>query len=145
VQTHRDPVPAIISLASLTTYGGRRYYDHPNPHAVGADMASIVERLLRKGVEDRPLDDRRFVDIQFTELVADPLGCVRRIYAAAGDDLGPDAEAAMQAWIDDNRQGKHGGHDYAAEDFGLDVADLRRRLDFYQQRFDIPIDRRFAV
>lgn len=145
VQTHRDPVPAIISLASLTTYGGRRYYDHPNPHAVGADMASIVERLLRKGVEDRPKDDRRFVDIQFADLIADPLDCVRRIYAASGDTLGPEAEAAMRAWIDDNRQGKHGGHDYAAEDFGLDIGDLRRRLGFYQDRFSIPSDRRFAV
>lgn len=145
VQTHRDPVPAIISLASLTTYGGRRYFDHPNPHAVGADMATIVERLLRKGVEDRPEDDRQFVDIQFTDLLADPLGCVRRIYAAAGDVLSPDAEAAMQAWIDDNQQGKHGGHAYAAEDFGLDVGDLRRRLAFYQQRFDIPVDKRFAA
>jgi hypothetical protein len=145
VQTHRDPAPAIVSLASLTTYGGRRYYDHPNPHAVGADMASIVERLLRKGVEDRPEDDRRFVDIQFSDLIADPLGCVRRIYAAAGDTLSPEGEAAMQAWIDDNRQGKHGGHDYAAQDFGLDIGDLRRRLGFYQDRFAIPIDRRFAV
>lgn len=145
VQTHRDPVPAIISLASLTTYGGRRYFDHPNPHAVGADMASIVERLLRKGVEDRPEDAGQFVDIQFTDLLADPLGCVRRIYAAADDVLTPEAEAAMQAWIDDNRQGKHGGHDYAAEDFGLDVGDLRRRLAFYQQRFDIPVDKRFAT
>ena len=51
----------------------------------------------------------------------------------------------MQVWIDDNRQGKHGGHDYAAQDFGLDIGDLRRRLGFYQDRFTIPIDRRFAV
>src|ERR1700751_5414822 len=64
VQTHRDPVSAIVSLASLTTYGGRRYYAHPNPLAVGADIAAIVERLLRKGLEDRPPPgDPRFVDI----------------------------------------------------------------------------------
>lgn len=144
VQTHRDPVPAIISLASLTTYGGRRYFDHPNPHAVGADMASIVERLLRKGVEERPEDDSRFVDVQFTDLLADPLACVGRIYAVAGDVLSAEAEAAMQNWIDDNPQGKHGGHDYAAEDFGLDVGDLRCRMAFYQQRHAIPVDRRFA-
>jgi hypothetical protein len=143
VQTHRDPVPAIISLASLTAYGGRRYYDNPNPHAIGADMASIVERLLRKGVEDRPQDDSDFVDLQFADLLADPLACVKRIYAAAGDELTPEAQAAMQVWIDDNRQGKHGGHAYAAEDFGLDVGDLRRRLGFYQDRFGIPVDRRF--
>lgn len=143
VQTHRDPVPAIISLASLTAYGGRRYYDNPNPHAIGADMASIVERLLRKGVEDRPQDDRAFIDIQFADLLVAPLACVKRIYAAAGDELTPETEAAMQVWIDDNRQGKHGGHAYAADDFGLDVGDLRRRLGFYQDRFGIPVDRRF--
>ncbi|QQQ19773.1 sulfotransferase [Brevundimonas vitis] len=144
VQTHRDPVPAIVSLSSLTTYGGRRYYDHPNPHAVGADIAAIVERLLTRGMADRPDDDPRFVDIQFTDLIADPLGCVRQIYAASGDILSPEAEAAMTAWIADNRQGKHGGHDYAAEDFGLDAGDLRRRLGDYQARFGIPTDRRFA-
>ena len=126
VQTHRDPVSAVISLSSLTTYGCRRYFDHPNPHAVGAHIASIVERLLRRGVEDRPADDPRFVDIAFGDLVSDPIGSVRRIYAAAGDVLSPEAQAAMGAWIADNRQEKHGKHDYAAEDFGLDVAPRRR-------------------
>ena len=145
VQTHRDPVSAIISLASLTTYGGRRYYDHPNPMAVGADIAAIVERLLRKGIEDRPAGDPRFVDIQFADLIADPIGCVRRIYAASGDKLTPAAQARMQAWSAENRQEKHGRHDYAAEDFGLDVADLRRRLAFYQAAYGVPCDRRFAA
>lgn len=146
VQTHRDPVPAIISLASLTTYGQRRYFAHPDPHAVGANIADIVERLLRRGVEDRREADARFVDIQFPDLVADPIGCVRRIYAA-GDGAAPSAqaEAAMSAWIADNRQEKHGKHDYAPEDFALDVDALRRRLAFYMERFDTALDKRFAV
>ena len=145
VQTHRDPVSAVISLASLTTYGCRRYFDHPNPHAVGRHIASIVERLLRKGVADRPPADPRFVDIHFADLLADPIGCVRRIYAAAGDALSPAAQARMEAWIADNRQEKHGRHDYAAEDFGLSAAELRGRLAFYQQRFAVPTDARFAA
>lgn len=145
VQTHRDPVSAIISLSSLTTYGSRRYFTHPNPHATGRHIASIVERLLRRGVEDRPENDSRFVDVLFADFLADPIGVVRRIYAAAGDELSPQAEAAMSAWIADNRQEKHGPHDYAAEDFGLDVADLRRRFQFYQDRFGVPADRRFAA
>lgn len=144
VQTHRDPVPAIISLASLTTYGGRRYYDHPNPIAVGADICAIVERLLRKGMEDRPAHDPRFVDIQFADLIADPIGMVRRIYAASGDQLSSDAEARMRAWSADNRQEKHGRHDYDAADFGFDLADLRRRVAAYQARYDVPTDPRFA-
>jgi hypothetical protein len=144
VQTHRDPVPAIISLASLTTYGGRRYYDHPNPIAVGADMAAIVERLLHKGMGDRPAQDPRFVDIQFADLIADPIGMVRRIYAASKDQLSSDAEARMRAWSANNRQEKHGRHDYDAADFGFDLADLRRRVAAYQSRYDVPTDPRFA-
>lgn len=144
VQTHRDPVPAIISLASLTTYGGRRYYDHPNPIAVGEDIAAIVERLLRKGMEDRPAHDPRFVDIQFADLIADPVGMVRRIYVSSGDQLSPDAEARMRAWSADNRQEKHGRHDYDASDFGFDLADLRRRVAAYQARYNVPTAPRFA-
>ena len=144
VQTHRDPVPAIVSLASLTTYGGRRYFDHPNPTAVGADIAAIVERLLRKGVEHRLAHPSAFVDIQFADLIADPIGMVRRIYAASGDELSLQAEARMQAWSADNRQEKHGRHDYDPADFGFDLADLRGRVAFYQREYDIPTDRRFA-
>jgi hypothetical protein len=144
VQTHRDPVPAIISLASLTTYGVRRYFANPNPHAVGSSIAGVVERLLRGGVDDRPKDDPRFVDVLFGDFLADPIGVVRQIYTASGDELSPDAEAAMKAWIADNRQEKHGGHSYVAEDFGLDTDDLRRRVAFYQERFGVPTDKRFA-
>ncbi len=144
IQTHRDPVTAIVSLASLTTYGVRRYFDHPNPHAIGGNIADIVERLLSAGVAGRAGRESRFVDIAFADLLADPIGCVRTIYAASGDVLTGDAEARMQSWIADNRQEKHGRHDYAAEDFGLDVAALRGRLKFYQDRFAVPTDRKFA-
>jgi len=144
IQTHRDPVVAIVSLASLTTYGVRRYFDHPDPHAIGGNIAGIVERLLLAGTAGRAEGDGRFVDIPFADLVADPIGCVRKIYGASGDLLSAEAEARMRAWIADNRQEKHGRHDYAAEDFGLDIGELRRRLQFYQDRFAVPTDRKFA-
>ncbi len=143
VQTHRDPVVAIVPLASLTAYGVRRYFDHPDPHAIGGNIANIVERLLCAGVAGRQQYGGRFVDIPFADLVADPIGCVRRIYAASGDVLTEDAEARMLVWIADNRQEKHGRHDYAAEDFGLDIEQLRSRLKFYQERFEVSIDRKF--
>ena len=144
IQTHRDPVTAIVSLASLTTYGVRRYFDHPDPHAIGGNIADIVERLLGAGVAGRSGREGRFVDIAFADLLADPIGCVRTIYAASSDVLTGEAEARMRSWIADNRQEKHGRHDYAAEDFGLDVEALRERLKFYQDRFDVPTDRKFA-
>ena len=135
VQTHRDPTDAVISLASMTCYGTRRYFAHPNPHLYGPRMAEIVERLLRKGEEARPALRQPIVDILFKDLLADPIGCVRRIYAAADDELSPDTEARMAAWSHENRQGKHGKHEYAAEDVGLEREPLRRRFDFYKHRF----------
>ena len=88
--------------------------------------------------------DPRFVDIQFADLIADPIGMVRRIYAASKDQLSSEAEARMRAWSADNRQEKHGRHDYDAADFGFDLADLRRRVAVYQARYDVPTDPRFA-
>jgi hypothetical protein len=135
VQTHRDPTDAVISLASMTCYGQRRYFHHPNPHFAGPNMAGIIERLLRFGEATRPSIAQGVVDIVFQDLLTDPIGCVRRIYAAASDALSAEAEARMVAWARENRQHKHGKHEYAAEDVGLELAPLRKRFEFYRHRF----------
>ncbi len=137
VQTHRDPVTATVSLSSLTCYGIRNYFDHPNPLLVGSNISAIVERLLQGICDYRKDGDARYIDIQFRELMADPIGMVRRIYAACGKSLDADAETAMRQWIAANPRGQHGGHDYAAEDFGIDMAERRRALKFYTDRFQV--------
>ena len=106
-----------------------------------ANIAAIIERLLQGICRDRSDADARYVDIQFRELMADPIGMVRRVYAATGDPLSAEAEQRMRAWIDANPRGKHGGHEYAAADFGIDVAERRAALRFYTARFDVPEDR----
>ncbi|NWG52133.1 MAG: sulfotransferase [Hydrogenophilaceae bacterium] len=136
IQTHRDPADAVISLASMTCCGQRRYFDHPNPHFAGANMADIVERLLRKGEESRARLTQPIIDIPFDAFRQDQIGCVKHIYAVAGDALSAQAEARMTAWIAANRMQKHGAHDYAAEDVGLSLADLQRRFAFYRPRFE---------
>ena len=136
VQTHRDPSDAVVSLASMTCYGQRRYFDHPNPHLVGANMAEIIERLLRGGEAARAGLKQPVVDILFKDLLADPIGCVQRIYRAAGDTLSADAEARMRDWGALNRQHKHGRHEYDPEDVGLTSAALRDRFQFYRRRFE---------
>jgi hypothetical protein len=135
VQTHRDPTDAVISLANMTCCGQRRYFDHPNPHFTGRNMADIIERLLRKGEEARPSLKQPIIDITFDRFRADQMDCVKQIYAAAGDTLSAEAETRMSAWIAANKQNKYGKHEYAAEDVGLDLASLRSRFDFYRHRY----------
>lgn len=141
VQTHRDPVTTTVSLASLTCYGIRNYFDHPNPLLVGRNMASIIERLLRGICDARQAGDPRYVDVHFRELTSDPIGTVQRIYAARGKALNPADETEMRKWIETRQREHAGGHAYSAADFGIDVAERRRALNFYTQRFGVPDDR----
>jgi hypothetical protein len=136
VQTHRDPLEVTASFASMASYGRRMNEARPDPAAVGRYWAERIETMLRRSLEGRAgLPPARFVDVEFRELVADPLAAVRRIYRAADFELRPDAEAAMRAWLAANPRGKHGGHSYRLEDFGLDPAERRRALAFYTSRF----------
>jgi hypothetical protein len=140
VQTHRDPVSSVLSLAGMMAYARRQNVRHPDPHAIGRQVADMTERLLRAAVRDRDPGDGRFVDVHFAELVSDPLAIVRRVYAAAERELTPEAEERMRAWLSANRRGRHGRHEYAAADVGLSVAELRDRFAFYYERFEVPAE-----
>lgn len=144
VQTHRDPVTAIVSLASLTSYGSRQFFENPDPLAIGQRVERFCETFLRRAVDHRPEDSSAFVDVQFKRLVSDPLSVVQDIYKVAGAELTPSVEKQMRVWLADNKQHKHGAHEYSADDFGLNVNSMRRRLGFYHERFDVPIDPKFA-
>lgn len=137
VQTHRDPVTTTVSLSSLTCYGIRNYFDHPNPLLVGSNISAIIERLLHGICRDRVDGDPRYIDIHFREMMSDPIALVRRIYAACGKTLLAADEQRMRNWIAANPRGKHGGHDYAAEDFGIDLAERRAALRFYTERYGV--------
>ena len=129
VQTHRDPVEVTASFASMACYGRRMNEAHPDPAAIARYWADRIEALLRRSLEGRAgIAPDRFVDVRFADFVSEPMTVVRRIYAAADLSLSAEAESAMRAWLGANPRGKHGGHSYRLEDFGLDPADLRRRM-----------------
>jgi len=142
IQTHRDAVTATVSLASLTCYGVRYYFDHPNPLVMGRSLSAAVERLLRGIDRDRAADDPRFFDVQFLDLMADPIAMVRRVYAASGREFTASAEQGMRDWMAANQRAKHGAHEYSAGDFGIDVDERRQALRFYHERFGVPTDPR---
>jgi hypothetical protein len=141
IHTHRDAATATVSLASLTASGRRAYIERPDPQLVGRQMSAAVERLLRALDRDRAEGDARFLDVQFAELMRDPIALVQRLYAARWRTLSTEAEAAMCAWLAANPRGKHGTHAYEAADFGIDLAERRAALAFYHRRFGVPQDR----
>jgi hypothetical protein len=96
--------------------------------------ATSLERGL--AMRDRS-DPARFLDVAHDAFVADSLGVARRIYAHFGLPLSKAAEAAMQAHVRENPQGKHGKHTYALEEWGLSADAVRERFKSYIERFDL--------
>lgn len=123
VHLHRDPQDTIPSGASLNTVLHRMHSDRVDPHRVGAEW---VERM--GWTHDRALDVREawaaepgapgVTDLAFTEVVADPLAGIGRVYADLGTVLTPDTEAAMRAWLD-RRPPDPRRPAYGPEEFGL--------------------------
>ncbi|WP_214109658.1 sulfotransferase family protein [Acrocarpospora catenulata] len=137
VQTHRDPVRSVLSMASTLCHALRQNYFHPNPHLIGSHAADLTERLLRAALRDRSTTDPRFVDVHFTQLNADPLAIVHKVYKAAGMSLTDDAHRLMTVWYPRHRRGRHGIHQHVPADFGLHPDRLRERFAFYYEHFAV--------
>jgi len=79
----------------------------------------------------------RLFHVRYTELVADPLATVPRLYRHFGMTLSPLAEARIAALVAARPHGGYGLNIYPFEQFGLDAAAERRRFGAYVARFGI--------
>ena len=133
--THRDPAQTVPSLASLV----RTLYvlgsDRVDALEIGAHWSRRWARALERALASRARHEDRFLDIHYAELVADPMAQVRRIYAHAGLDLTPDAEARMRQWAVENERDRRPVHAYTLEEFGYTQEGLRREFAAYCDRF----------
>ena len=77
----------------------------------------------------------RFVDVDYRAVARDPVGEVRRIYAAVGLPLTPAAEAAMRAWVAKNPREHRPPHEYSMETFGYTREGIERAFAAYRARF----------
>lgn len=132
VFTHRNPVDLLPSISSLTYEATREGRDDAALRVrIGArHMENLVEPL-RRAVQVRAVHPKRIYDIRFDDFMTDPLRTVRGIYAHFDLEMTPEAETAMQGWLNANPKGKHGGHKYSAGDFGLSIENIERRFSFY--------------
>jgi hypothetical protein len=76
-------------------------------------------------------DLRRFHDVRYDDLVADPLGEVRRLYAAAGLRLTPTARRRMERWLERHHRRRRPRHRYDLAQFGLDRPTVDARFRAY--------------
>ncbi|MEC8423996.1 MAG: sulfotransferase, partial [Myxococcota bacterium] len=141
VWTHRDPVASVASYCSLSSLQRRMLFGRIDRPAIGAHIQDRfrvgVERAM--GARDAVGNPSSFFDVDFTDLVQDPLSMVHRIQAHFGLPRTADADAAMQSWLDNGRKDKRGQHRYSAEQWNLDPAAIHAEYASYIERFAIPV------
>ena len=138
LHTHRDPVRVVASFASMMCHGRAIFSDHVDPREVGTQLAEKAVRAVTRAMAVRErAPASAFLDLAYADLLADPLGEIRRSYDFLGLELAPATEAAMRRWLAENPQNKRGVHRYRPEDFGLDAAELARRFEPYRVRFGV--------
>jgi hypothetical protein len=141
VQTHRDPLRVVCSLASLVDLLRRLASDDVSISTVATEWVDDVVLGLDRAVEarrDGTVPAGQAVDVLFSDFVRDPMAVVRTIYERLGIELTESAERAMRSFLAANPQEKHGGHKYSFADTALDAGLLRERTRAYQDFFDIP-------
>ena len=77
----------------------------------------------------------RFVDVQYRDLISDPLGQFRHLMELMGLTVDQRDERAASDWLEENRRGSFPTHEYDLREFGLDQADLDETFKFYHDAF----------
>lgn len=136
---HRNPVITMPSLSSLGWNIQRRNSDAVTPAQVSQEMIGFMQTGIERAMAVRKrVGDTRFCDVYYRDLMADPVAEIRRIYGEIGLPFSAQMAAALQRWLMEHPQHKHGRHAYTLEEFGLTEVGLLDRFSDYIEEFRIP-------
>jgi hypothetical protein len=143
VLMHRDPVVLCASVCSLITTLTRTFSDADHSAYIAQHWIDMLVRSVDRVNAFRDANPgQRIVDVQYADLMREPLAELRRVYAAFGEELEGPALTAMAAHVGSHPKGRLGRHGYDPRDFGLDPGELAERFRPYVERYDIPSESR---
>lgn len=133
VMTHRSPVNAVPSYASMVRAMSSQYSDSADPVRIGQYWSARFAKTLQDFASARTAHPDRFVDVRFADTVSKPVEVARQVLDALDLPAGPADDAAFDAYLTQNRTERHGSHSYTPQDFGLSEDQLRRDFAFYSE------------
>lgn len=138
VMTHRDPIEVTASNASQTATLRCAFSDEVDPVEVGRETslrwAEALSRALRSRDRGR-VPSERFLDLYYTDLVADPVAAVERVYGHFDLPLPEGLREKIRESVNRNPKNRFGKHRYNLHDFGLDLQEEKKRYAAYRERF----------
>ncbi len=138
VMTHRDPIEVTASNASLTATLRTAFSDHVDPFEVGPECSQRWAGAIGKALRSRDrgcAPAERFLDLYYVDLMADPVGSVRKVYARFDLPFPEGLQERISEFMRRNPKDKFGKHRYSLEEFGLDIEEEKERYAAYRERF----------
>jgi Sulfotransferase family len=142
---HRDPVQVAASRTMMMADIMDGIVGPVDLRAEAKKHLEMTRASIANTMSNPLVDDPRILHIRYTDFTADPVGTVGRYYAFCGRALTPRAEAAMRAYLADNRPDRHGKFDYSTRlltDIGEDLAALHAEFRSFRERFGVEIENR---
>ena len=124
IQTHREPRQFMGSWNSMVARI-RSLTSEPRPQRdVGVEVLAFMSGMLNGAMRfraSRPELESRWIDLNYVDLVENPMAVVRYVYGRLDWRLGPEAEDHMEKWLSRQAEQRRSEppHRYALEDFGI--------------------------
>src|SRR5438067_5857460 len=120
VQIHRNPMEAVVSVASLVTILRRVFSDAVDPVQIGRDALTYWSQALKTFLRARDqLPASRVCDLRYDDVRHNPIAAARRVYEHFGRPFTKETEERMRMVLARQASQMNGVHRYDATNFKL--------------------------
>ncbi len=130
IQCHRPAETIMASMCSLSQHTTAGWSNTFTGATLGADSLETWSRGLEGFNAVRATrNSAQFCDVDYFELIADPLGTVENIYSHFGIEMTESVRDAIRRTDDESRRGPRAPrHSYSLADYGLTEDQVRQRF-----------------
>jgi hypothetical protein len=145
VWLHRDPVQVAASRTMMMADILDGIVGPIDLQAEARMHLAMTRASIANTMSNPLVNDPRILHVRYTDFVADPVGTIRRYYEFCGRELTAAAEAAMRAYLQNNRGDRYGKFEYSTKlltDIGENIEALHEEFAPFRKRFGVEIERR---
>jgi hypothetical protein len=134
IQTHRDPVKTVPSFCSMCANLFEPLTTNFDKVFIGKHWSNKLTRALNHCMNISEKHPDNFLDLEFLNMIKDPIDEMKKIYEFIGEPFGEKTEVAMEAWREENKH-EMGAHKYSLEEYDLTESQINDNFAKYQQKY----------
>ena len=134
IQTHRDPIKTVPSFCSMCANLFEPLTTNFDKFFIGKHWSNKLTRALNHCMNISEQHPDNFLDLEFLNMIKDPIDEMKKIYEFIGEPFGEKTEVAMEAWREENKH-EMGAHKYSLEEYDLTESQINDNFAKYQQKY----------